>query len=165
MMYYGSVIVCTCFAVIWTVVQYKSKETPQLIGLFSPNLVIANFMQALSLWANWLVTKFGLNSLKRYLWPVLYVLIRWFGWPRNECTRSRVSYIAQIWTHVSMRVDILQFRWPLIPDSRSGKMLYTYWISLKITKIGYQNLAVDSLRYGLEWNHIFNNGKKKKHVL
>ena len=22
----------------------------------------------LSLWANWLVTKFGLNSLKRYLW-------------------------------------------------------------------------------------------------
>ena len=26
----------------------------------------------LSLWANWLVTKFGLNSLKRYLWPVLY---------------------------------------------------------------------------------------------
>ena len=27
----------------------------------------------LSLWANWLVTKFGLNSLKRYLWPVLYV--------------------------------------------------------------------------------------------
>ena len=29
----------------------------------------------LSLWANWLVTKFGLNSLKRYLWPVLYVYI------------------------------------------------------------------------------------------
>ena len=27
----------------------------------------------LSLWANWLVTKFGLNSLKRYLWPVLYI--------------------------------------------------------------------------------------------
>ena len=27
----------------------------------------------LSLWANWLVTKFGLNSLRRYLWPVLYV--------------------------------------------------------------------------------------------
>ena len=27
----------------------------------------------LSLWANWLVTKFGLNSLMRYLWPVLYV--------------------------------------------------------------------------------------------
>ena len=27
----------------------------------------------LSLWANWLVTKFGLNSLKRYLWPVLYL--------------------------------------------------------------------------------------------
>ena len=26
----------------------------------------------LSLWANWLVTKFGLKSLKRYLWPVLY---------------------------------------------------------------------------------------------
>ena len=26
----------------------------------------------LSLWANWLVTKFGLTSLKRYLWPVLY---------------------------------------------------------------------------------------------
>ena len=26
----------------------------------------------LSLWANWLVTKFRLNSLKRYLWPVLY---------------------------------------------------------------------------------------------
>ena len=25
--------------------QYKSKETPQLIGLFSPNLVITNFMQ------------------------------------------------------------------------------------------------------------------------
>ena len=33
----------------------------------------------LSLWANLLVTKFGLNSLKRYLWPVLYiyVLILW----------------------------------------------------------------------------------------
>ena len=29
----------------------------------------------LSLWANWLVTKFGLNSLKRYLWPVLYVVV------------------------------------------------------------------------------------------
>ena len=29
----------------------------------------------LSLWANWLVTKFGLNSLKRYLWPVLYPCI------------------------------------------------------------------------------------------
>ena len=29
----------------------------------------------LSLWANWLVTKFGLNSLKRYLWPVLYMVI------------------------------------------------------------------------------------------
>ena len=29
----------------------------------------------LSLWANWLVTKFGLNSLKRYLWPVLYILL------------------------------------------------------------------------------------------
>ena len=28
----------------------------------------------LSLWANWLVTKFGLNSLKRYLWPVLYLI-------------------------------------------------------------------------------------------
>ena len=28
----------------------------------------------LSLWANWLVTKFGLNSLKRYLWPVLYIV-------------------------------------------------------------------------------------------
>ena len=27
----------------------------------------------LPLWANWLVTKFGLNSLKRYLWPVLYI--------------------------------------------------------------------------------------------
>ena len=27
----------------------------------------------LSLWANWLVTKFGLNSLKCYLWPVLYM--------------------------------------------------------------------------------------------
>ena len=27
------------------VVQCKSKETPQLIGLFSPNLVITNFMQ------------------------------------------------------------------------------------------------------------------------
>ena len=26
-------------------VQYKSKETPQLIGLFSPNLVKTNFMQ------------------------------------------------------------------------------------------------------------------------
>ena len=26
-------------------VQYRSKETPQLIGLFSPNLVITNFMQ------------------------------------------------------------------------------------------------------------------------
>ena len=25
--------------------QYKSKEMPQLIGLFSPNLVITNFMQ------------------------------------------------------------------------------------------------------------------------
>ena len=25
----------------------------------------------LSLWANWLVTKFRLNSLKRYIWPVL----------------------------------------------------------------------------------------------
>ena len=30
----------------------------------------------LSLWANWLVTKFGLNSLKRYLWPVLYMFSR-----------------------------------------------------------------------------------------
>ena len=29
----------------------------------------------LSLWANWLVTKFGLNSLKRYLWPVLYMYL------------------------------------------------------------------------------------------
>ena len=29
----------------YNVVQYKSKETPQLIGLFSPNLVITNFMQ------------------------------------------------------------------------------------------------------------------------
>ena len=28
-----------------TYIQYKSKETPQLIGLFSPNLVITNFMQ------------------------------------------------------------------------------------------------------------------------
>ena len=28
----------------------------------------------LSLWANWLVTKFGLNSLRRYLWPVLYTV-------------------------------------------------------------------------------------------
>ena len=27
------------------IVQYKSKETPQLIGQFSPNLVITNFMQ------------------------------------------------------------------------------------------------------------------------
>ena len=26
-------------------VQYRSKETPQLIGQFSPNLVITNFMQ------------------------------------------------------------------------------------------------------------------------
>ena len=26
-------------------IQYRSKETPQLIGLFSPNLVITNFMQ------------------------------------------------------------------------------------------------------------------------
>ena len=26
-------------------IQYKSKETAQLIGLFSPNLVITNFMQ------------------------------------------------------------------------------------------------------------------------
>ena len=43
------------------VIQYKSKETPQLIGLFSPNLVITNFIAMLSLWANWLVTKFGLN--------------------------------------------------------------------------------------------------------
>ena len=59
-------------------VQYKSKETPQLIGLFSPNLVITNFMQLmLCLWANWLVTKFGLNSLKHYLWPVLYLNINW----------------------------------------------------------------------------------------
>ena len=32
----------------------------------------------LSLWANWLVTKFGLNSLKRYLWPVLYLHSRWW---------------------------------------------------------------------------------------
>ena len=28
----------------------------------------------LSLWANWLVTKFWLSSRKRYLWPVLYIL-------------------------------------------------------------------------------------------
>ena len=50
-----------------TEVQYKSKETPQLIGLFSPNLVITNFMQCFLYGPNWLVTKLGLNSLKRYL--------------------------------------------------------------------------------------------------
>ena len=44
--------VWSCFEVqnerFWAevcLVQYKSKETPQLIGLFSPNLVITNFMQ------------------------------------------------------------------------------------------------------------------------
>ena len=37
-----------------------------VIGLFSPNLVHNQFHAMLSLWANWLVTKFGLNSLKRY---------------------------------------------------------------------------------------------------
>ena len=36
-------IVCLCQ--LGEHVQYKSKETPQLIGLFSPNLVITNFMQ------------------------------------------------------------------------------------------------------------------------
>ena len=37
----------------------------------------------LSLWANWLVTKFGLNSLsKRYLWPKLskFIFCKFFIW-------------------------------------------------------------------------------------
>ena len=36
---------CISFTIHHVHVQYKSKETPQLIGLFSPNLVITNFMQ------------------------------------------------------------------------------------------------------------------------
>ena len=46
-------------------IQYKSKETPQLIGLQS-KFGYNQFHAMLSLWANWLVTKFGLNSLKRF---------------------------------------------------------------------------------------------------
>ena len=48
-------------------IQYNSKETPQLIGLFSQNLVITNFMQCFLYGPLGLVTKFLLNSLKRYL--------------------------------------------------------------------------------------------------
>ena len=43
----------------------------------------------LSLWANWLVTKFGLNSLKRYLWPVLY----------GDIVASKQSYVDNWWPH------------------------------------------------------------------
>ena len=45
----------------------------------------------LSLWANWLVTKFGLNSLKRYLWPVLYKyneILFSQGYKNNEIQRK-----------------------------------------------------------------------------
>ena len=42
----------------------------------------------LSLWANWLVTKFGLNSLKRYLWPVLYVSFYFI----TTCPFGQVKY-------------------------------------------------------------------------
>ena len=44
----------------------------------------------LSLWANWLVTKFGLNSLKRYLhvWPVLYIYMYGYVWSKKEEKRN-----------------------------------------------------------------------------
>ena len=60
----------------------------------------------LSLWAKWLVTKFELNSLKRYLWPVLYM--------RNGCQVLRmlslentsalefefeISFVVLVWVH------------------------------------------------------------------
>ena len=35
---------CTC-AILTPIYSTSPKETPQLIGLFSPNLVITNFMQ------------------------------------------------------------------------------------------------------------------------
>ena len=43
----------------------------------------------LSLWANWLVTKFGLNSLKRYLWPVLYI------WVESDSYEHLGAYILR----------------------------------------------------------------------
>ena len=42
---YQSIPVFSTFQQYNEELQYKSKETPQLIGLFSPNLVITNFMQ------------------------------------------------------------------------------------------------------------------------
>ena len=51
----------------------------------------------LSVWANWLVTKFGLNSLKRYLWPVLYV--------NNSC-----MYLHQIFFLILIfNFDLIEF--------------------------------------------------------
>ena len=49
----------------------------------------------LSLWANWLVTKFGLNSLKRYLWPVLYIgiNIEYLGFHNYKMTENVGRYL------------------------------------------------------------------------
>ena len=46
----------------------------------------------LSLWANWLVTKFGLNSLRRYLWPVLYMYLFHF-YKKPIRSQNEIHYI------------------------------------------------------------------------
>ena len=78
----SAVLICTStvkantfpFFVFYSTVQVKRNASTN--WAISPNLVINNqFHAMLSLWANWLVTKFRLNSLKHYLWPVLYLLI------------------------------------------------------------------------------------------
>ena len=45
--------------------QYRSKETPQLIGLFSPNLVITNFMQC------YLYGPIRRWAIERAFWPII----------------------------------------------------------------------------------------------
>ena len=81
----------------------------------------------LSLWANWLVTKFGLNSLKHYLWPVLYTCKCIWGF---------------IWIMVLEWFLINWFRWVIIPLFKARSVVYKwcpFFLSLSLSSRQYSN--------------------------
>ena len=135
----------------------------------------------LSLWANWLVTNFGLNSLKRYLWPVLYCKIHvhvsvhtymymyinksfvWLIW-YSVAHRVRLSHctVRYFWHPLSyISPPVIQHRWQelsnfsLLTHIRSPPIhVYTapvLFLSPIDIKLCYNGLLYSMVRHGEGW--------------
>ena len=94
----------------------------------------------LSLWANWLVTKFGLNSLKRYLWPVLYHVTSLLF-----CLSPGISFLLMTGTndHSNSKVTMLNVILRLC-FSRPGCPVAIIYLHLEVLDQFFSNLRASA---------------------